>query len=317
MNSEKRRQQIERFLAALDQEQIEVGIFNPVSKLLMLRGPLPACEFENYRKWLAHENAKKGEGIFIRPAAAEFGNLVLVDDLTEPNIVKIRSLLLPAAIVETSPNNYQAWIKFDSPADQNFRTRIAKYLAQKLQADPGAASWRQFGRCPGFNNTKPEHRKPNGFFPVAKLTFTSAIVHPLPGLTQAQKKPIRPAQRQVVNDVRRADEGLDLSSLDYTSKYEDFTQHLQTEDRSERDFGVACEALKFGLAVAQVRELLWQSPSLANRKKDPNCYLDLTLEAAYNSVVFDQGFDLPTAPPKPARKSHRSPFQSGLSQGEE
>ena len=60
----------------------------------------------------------------------------------------------PAAVVQTSPGNYQVWIKHSTRLDKELGTAVARELAKRFGGDVKAADWRHFGRSAGFRNTK-------------------------------------------------------------------------------------------------------------------------------------------------------------------
>jgi len=106
--------------------------------------------------WLKRMNAK-GNDIYIRPAG-EHG-LVLVDDLKPEKLAQMKAEgFEPAATIETSPGNYQAWVKLsDSPVTAEARQLIARELAKRYAGDLNSADSRHYGRLAGFTNRKPEH----------------------------------------------------------------------------------------------------------------------------------------------------------------
>ena len=79
----------------------------------------------------------------------------------------------PAAVIETSPGNFQAWLKHTQPLPKELSTQAAKRLAERFGADKGAADWRRFGRMPGFTNRKPKHQNALGLYPFARLVACS------------------------------------------------------------------------------------------------------------------------------------------------
>lgn len=110
----------------------------------------------------------KGCNIYIRPAG-EHG-LTLVDDLKGATVDQMKANgFQPAAVVETSPNNYQAWLKHGQELPKDVSTAAARLCAEKFEADHGSADWRHFGRLAGFTNRKPKHQMENGYFPFVKL----------------------------------------------------------------------------------------------------------------------------------------------------
>jgi hypothetical protein len=68
----------------------------------------------------------------------------------------------PAAVVETSPGNLQAWLKHGETLHEAASTRAAQLLAERFGGDPGSADWRHFGRLAGFTNPKPNRRLASG-----------------------------------------------------------------------------------------------------------------------------------------------------------
>ncbi|MBF0550187.1 MAG: hypothetical protein HQK60_06600, partial [Deltaproteobacteria bacterium] len=70
-------------------------------------------------------------------------------------------------VVETSPQNYQVWIRSHRPL-----TLIEKRTwLKKLKSDPGADPNNRWGRCPGFRNRKDKYRDANGQYPLSRLIW--------------------------------------------------------------------------------------------------------------------------------------------------
>jgi hypothetical protein len=122
-------------------------------------------------RWLQRENAH-GAHVFIRPAGRH--QLSLVDDLTADAVADMkRAGFEPAIVVETSPANFQAWLKHGRILDQRASTSAAKELAHRFGGDLSSADWRHFGRLAGFTNQKEKRRLPNGLAPFVKLREAS------------------------------------------------------------------------------------------------------------------------------------------------
>ena len=122
-------------------------------------------------KFLKSQNAR-GAHIYIRPSGQH--NLTVLDDLAQESVGRLSADgFEPCAVVETSPGNFQAWLKHHRTYETAVSTFIAQELARRYQADPSAADWRRFGRLPGFTNCKPKHRQTNGFFPFVLLRSCS------------------------------------------------------------------------------------------------------------------------------------------------
>jgi hypothetical protein len=101
--------------------------------------------------WLRREN-RDGRNIYLRPKGEH--NLSLVDDLTRDAVAAMkRAGFRPALVIETSPGNYQAWLKHPQQLGMELSTTAARKLAEKFGGDRGAADWRHFGRLAGFTFT--------------------------------------------------------------------------------------------------------------------------------------------------------------------
>jgi len=120
--------------------------------------------------WLKHRNAQ-GCHIYIRPACAH--TLILLDDLNFDSVHALKKdRLEPAAVVETSPDNFQVWLKLAAPAPglpHPLATYLAKWLTSYYQCDPNSADWRHYGRLAGFTNRKPTYRDSRGYYPYVLI----------------------------------------------------------------------------------------------------------------------------------------------------
>ena len=106
---------------------------------------------------------KQGFNVYIRPADDRF---ILLDDLCR-NALNNLAKLQPCLLMETSPGNYQAWIKLkEISPDRDQQLTIWKTLAAMFGADPASAKPDQIGRLPGFYNMK---KKYSPDFPLVKL----------------------------------------------------------------------------------------------------------------------------------------------------
>jgi hypothetical protein len=126
---------------------------------------------------LRYENCN-GRNIYIRPSGEH--NLSLVDDLTQYGVAWMRrSGFAPALVVETSPDNFQAWLKHPRKLDKEVGTAAARALAVQFGADTGAADWRHYGRLGGFVNRKAKYfDAATGLYPYVRVIECSGAVYP-------------------------------------------------------------------------------------------------------------------------------------------
>ena len=120
----------------------------------------------------------RGGNIYIRPKGEH--QLSLVDDLGRAAVIKMKqSGFTPAVVVETSPGNYQAWLRHPQPLNRELSTATARALAMKFGGDLGAADWRHFGRLAGFTNRKWKYQDAKtGLFPFVRVLEAAGMVYP-------------------------------------------------------------------------------------------------------------------------------------------
>jgi hypothetical protein len=129
-------------------------------------------------RWLKAKNAG-GAAIYIRPLGEH--SFTLLDDLKAEALPRLkREGFEPCLVVETSPNNFQAWLNHGSKLPKEVSSAAARALAKRFGGDLGSADWRHFGRLSGLTNRKEKHQKPNGHFPFVR------IVEANPGLVYRQ-----------------------------------------------------------------------------------------------------------------------------------
>src|SRR5437879_5261774 len=146
-------------IAAMGCGVFEVGLFKPEATgraPVMLPRTWDTETLLRSIAWLRREN-RDGRNIYIRPKGEH--NLSLVDDLTRNAVDEMmRSGFRPALIVETSPGNFQAWLKHPEQLSKEMGTAAARALADNFGGDRGAADWRHYGRLAGFTNRKEKYR---------------------------------------------------------------------------------------------------------------------------------------------------------------
>jgi hypothetical protein len=167
-------------IAAMGAEVFEVGLYKPRIDLNS-REPEMLPRTWNIEKllrslsWLQFQNLN-GRNIYIRPKGEH--NLSLIDDLTAAAVSEMdKSGFQPAVVTETSPGNFQAWLKHAEILPKDLGTAAARALAARFHGDRGAADWRHFGRLAGFTNRKVIRRQINGFCPFVRLITATGQVY--------------------------------------------------------------------------------------------------------------------------------------------
>ena len=123
--------------------------------------------------WLRFQNSL-GRNIYVRPKGEH--SLSLVDDLTAEAIARLKATgFSPAVVIETSPQNFQVWLKHSKVLPREASTAAARILAKQFGGDPGAADWRHFGRLAGFTNRKPKYQSADGLFPFVRVMESNGL----------------------------------------------------------------------------------------------------------------------------------------------
>ncbi|MGI9074118.1 MAG: DNA-primase RepB domain-containing protein [Bryobacteraceae bacterium] len=179
LGMDKTTEAVSRQIAAMESDVFEVGLFKPEAaeaEPAMLPRTWDAESLFRSVGWLRREN-RDGRNIYVRPKGEH--NLSLVDDLTRDAVAAMkRTGFSPALVVETSPGNYQAWLKHPQQLGVELSTAAARKLAEKFGGDRGAADWRHFGRLAGFTNRKQKYQDAvTGLHPFVRLVEANGSVY--------------------------------------------------------------------------------------------------------------------------------------------
>jgi len=250
--------------------------------------------------WLKRENAK-GADVYVRPSTESLQNagIVLVDDLNRSALARMQADGFNAAsVTETSPGNFQAWIRLnDQPIPAELATAAAAELAKRYGGDPNSADWRHFGRLAGLTNQKPIHRDTAGRTPYV-LAHDGNGKQPsragfqlLGDLAHQLAEKLREVEQE--NRLKRVREA--AVSLQTSQPISDPTQAFkralngvlsrfgESVDLSRADYMAAVNMAKHGYSPQDTAKALTEaSPELATRKAShQQDYIDRTVRAAY------------------------------------
>lgn len=276
MKNDRTLQAIGRQLKAMGCERFDIGVRDATTGQMMNR-EWSAAEVIQHTPWLKRMNAQ-GNDVYIRPAAQERHGLVLVDDLSDFDLEDMKTEgREPALVVETSPKNYQAWVKVADAAGGELRGQIARMLASEYDADPASADSRHYGRLAGFTNRKDKHTTRAGYQPWVLLRESKGKAATAgPELVQQAGQLIEQAERQQEKARRLA--SLDLPEQqpgrrhrrtaleEYRSEMAGLVKRYG-DDLSKCDFIAAQKLASRGRSAEEIGKAMAEaSPALAERK---------------------------------------------------
>ena len=301
---------LQKQVTALAVPRFEVGIREAKTGKMMNR-EWSRAEVEQSIAWLKRMNAK-GNDVYIRPIGEH--SLVLVDDLNLLALGRMRDDgFASAATIETSPGNYQVWVKLsDKPLSAEARRIAAQGLAKIYGGDMNSADSRHYGRLAGFTNQKPEHtsagRQP--YVVAHQCTGKAATSAPAyvegieQGIDKVEAKKERLKRLKALQTPRAG-----YGSYDPIQEYQKQAQRLFARfgadtDLSRMDWMIALDMAKSDRFTVQdiercIREC---SPNVESRKTGHiEDYAKRTAENAWKSPEVQQHFHKPPEPPKPPK----------------
>lgn len=234
--------------------------------------------------------------------------LVFVDDLGPEQVQGLSGLELEAAlVVETSGNNFQAWIRVSHENQPPAVLKeIAATLAYELGTDRGCIALGHFGRMAGLLNRKPAHARDAGGPPLAQVVISRpeavaargpqlvraalrelAVRVPVGNMKHARAKPAMAS----VDRARDPGAAVDLDRLaEWVRRHHDEQRrrYVAAYNASIVDFQVAREMLRNGIAFDDVVGTIVQhSPDIARRKAGHVLdYARRTARAAFNASAL-------------------------------
>ena len=114
---------------------------------------------------------RRGENLYYTPLSEEKHH-ILVDDMDRTKLARLLADgYKPAAVLESSPGNYQAIItvlKLGTAFDREVGNRLAERLNREY-GDPKLSGVVHPHRAPGYENRKPKHKREDGTYPEVRL----------------------------------------------------------------------------------------------------------------------------------------------------
>jgi hypothetical protein len=253
--------------AAVDAPLYDLGVLGPRGMLPGLNN-IPAAAVLDRLSLLKRHN-HRGAHIYFRPSGEH--RFTVLDDLDQPALSSLSADGFdPCAVVQTSPGNFQAWLKHASTLPKLLGTFAAQTLARRYHADLSAADWRRFGRFPGFTNRKPKHLRPDGRFPFVQLRSHSGRQYPMAEAFHHEITALHQSREQQ-REARR----LALASRYGATMPAPSLQHFRTSTSYQNrpaaaDFAFCLAAFRTGMTEDQIkraleRDYLSRDPSPSRR----------------------------------------------------
>jgi len=217
------RQALERQINAMGADRYVVSIFDRDQQTARITRKWNADELVENLSWLKRQNALDRD-ILIRPFSDH--GMIVLHGLTPESIEKMRrDGLAPAATIERSPGNFDAWLKLsDSPLDPNVRKLGGLYIQDTYGARVGTSS-----HLAGFVN----HRAPaddRGYRPYV-------LAHDCPGKIPAQAdKLIKAAHRLIEQDKVQLERDRRVKNLQTVQEPRYGNEHIREYQRQAQDY---------------------------------------------------------------------------------
>jgi hypothetical protein len=279
---------VQHQVAAMAADLFEIGLYNPdpgPTESVMIPRVWDAESLLNSIPWLRHQNCD-GRNIYIRPKGEH--HLSLVDDLTTDAVSVMKAVGFdPAVVVETSPGNFQAWLKHTERLSKEVSTALARALAEKFGGDRGAADWRHFGRLAGFTNRKAKYLDTStGLYPFVRLIEAEGGVYPEAERFLAGVKNEFERQKAERERVREQIAKIAPSLPKYLKTVDAF--RLDTRyggDGTRIDLAYAVYALSHGANAAEVQAAI-RSRDLSHKgnERRQNEYVQRTIKKALATI---------------------------------
>ena len=274
---------VEKQSRAMCARAFEVGLFDPsAAHGAMLPRVWDTSTLLRSVSWLRLKNAE-GRNIYIRPAGEH--SLSLIDDASIQVINRLKlEGFAPAVVIETSPGNFQAWLRHGKILPKHLSTLAARLLASRYGGDLASADWRHYGRLAGFTNRKDKYRKTDGTFPYVRLHEATGVVYSKAVAFLAEVKSIYEAERtKVAAPASLQCRRLRRSNL---KSIEDFRANpIYDSDQTRVDLAYAVHALAHGVPENGARNAV-ASRDLTHKgdAKRQQEYIDRTIKKARERI---------------------------------
>ena len=251
---------------------------------------------------------RRGENIYYTPLSDKKHH-ILIDDMNREKLERlIKDGYQPAAVLESSPGNYQAIItvpKLGTPHDKDVGNRLSDALNREY-GDPKLSGAIHPHRAPGYENRKPKHQRDDGSYPEVRLLKAERreCVKALALSSQIDAEYQRQAALKAQQPERsKAKPALELaaasgSAIDaYQRHYRDVLKRQRggEVDLSRVDSMIAVRMRVTGHDQAAIEGAIRQCAPATRQKdegRDWNDYAQRTARYAYSAAGDRQAADL-------------------------
>ncbi len=232
---------------------------------------------------------QRGENIYYTPLSENMHH-ILIDDMTGEKLVQLqKDGFRPAAIIESSPGNFQCiltFAKFGNAFDRQIANRLTVFLNRKY-GDPKLSGAIHPHRAPGFENRKEKNRRKDGTFPQSVLRY-AVRQDCQKALVEARKVELelkKQAEAQATKPVVYQPISYMGAERAYFVHYADIRAHITIEDFSRVDAMIALRMRANGhspedITVA-IRNCAPQIRAENQRQRDWQRYADRTMNYAF------------------------------------
>jgi hypothetical protein len=241
-------------LNAMRQQAYEVGLYRAGENANMIPREWTVAALMKSIPWMRYANWGEDRNIYIRPHGEH--DLTLIDDLKAAQIHDMRAQgFQPAVVVETSPGNFQAWLKHGQKLDKELSTYVGRQLAQRFGGDQSSADWRHFGRLAGFTNRKPKYLQEDGTYPYVRLREAKNVVYQqAPQFVAEVASRWQQEQSRRQEWLRRQPVGLNSSAAKTIEEFRNDPRYAGDAHRA--DLAYAVHAVSHGVSDKEIAQAI-------------------------------------------------------------
>ncbi|WP_171238321.1 DNA-primase RepB domain-containing protein [Ruegeria sp. HKCCA5763] len=302
--TDRRRIWLHKLVDALPCDTFDIRIISLGGKVVAWRQYTPKS-FIKSADWFAAMSAQRHH-VFFRPD----GPLthVLVDDISADALhLMACDGVRPSAVVETSPDNFQAWVTLSGRNHTlDVHAAACRILAEQYAGDRGSAKPTQHGRVPTTRNPKPSRALEDGTPPLVLLHQDR---HHTPRLRFNSRLLAEARERAALTKTQASERACSgASDIDFAAITDDALMQamfgealaLFPDDTSKADAHMATFLLSSGAAPEEVTAaLLAYSEKIRSRVGEARVrYAEQTVQGALRYINSAAKTEQVTAKPR-------------------